>query len=79
MAETIIQKARGHLGSAIIQSIPSDDQIIMDHVKAAYALLEFTPDIKQETAFAKAIAIATERINKAEAENERLKLSTRGW
>ena len=39
MTETIIQRARGHLGSAISQSIPSDDQIIMDHVKAAYELL----------------------------------------
>ncbi len=39
MAETIIERARGHLGSAIAQSIPADDQIIMDHVKAAYELL----------------------------------------
>jgi len=39
MTETIIERARGHLGSAILQSIPSDDQIIMDHVKAAYELL----------------------------------------
>ncbi len=39
MSETIIQKARGHLGSAISQSIDSDDRIIMDHVKAAYELL----------------------------------------
>ena len=39
MSETIVQKARGHLGAAISQSIPADDQIIMDHVKAAYELL----------------------------------------
>ena len=39
MSETIIDRARGHLGSAIAQSIPADDQIIMDHVKAAYELL----------------------------------------
>ena len=39
MSETIIERARGHLGSAIAQSIPADDQIIMDHVKAAYELL----------------------------------------
>ncbi len=39
MTETIIDRARGHLGAAIGQSIPADDQIIMDHVKAAYELL----------------------------------------
>ena len=39
MSETIIERARGHLAAAIGQSIPSDDQIIMDHVKAAYELL----------------------------------------
>ncbi len=39
MTETIIDRARGHLGAAIAQSIPADDQIIMDHVKAAYELL----------------------------------------
>ncbi len=39
MTETIIERARDHLGSAIAQSIPADDQIIMDHVKAAYELL----------------------------------------
>ena len=39
MAETIIDRARGHLGAAISQSIPADDQIIMGHIKAAYELL----------------------------------------
>lgn len=28
----------GHLGTAIAQSIASDDQVIMDHVKAAYEI-----------------------------------------
>jgi len=28
----------GHLGAAIIQSTTSDDQIIMDHVKAAHEI-----------------------------------------
>ncbi len=37
--ETIIERVRGHLGSAIGQSLPTDDQIIMDHVKAAYEIL----------------------------------------
>ena len=36
----IVTKAKGHLGAAIGQSIDSDDQIIMDHVKAAYHLLD---------------------------------------
>ncbi len=49
MNETIIERARGHLGSAIAQSIPKDDQIIMDHVKAAYELLgAFKPHIHQD-------------------------------
>lgn len=33
------QEAKGHLGAALGQTIPSDDQIIMDHVRAAYSLL----------------------------------------
>ena len=35
----IIDEAKGHLGAAIGQSIDSDDQIIMDHVRAAHVLL----------------------------------------
>ncbi len=35
----IIAQAKNHLAVAIGQSIPADDQIIMDHVKAAYTLL----------------------------------------
>lgn len=34
-----IESAKAHLGVALIQSIPSDDQIIMDHVRVAHALL----------------------------------------
>ncbi len=40
MRETAIEQACGHLGSAISQSIASDDQIIMDHVRAAYEILK---------------------------------------
>ncbi len=40
MRETAIEQACGHLGSAIGQSIASDDQIIMDHVRAAYEILK---------------------------------------
>ncbi len=40
MRETAIETACGHLGSAIAQSIASDDQIIMDHVRAAYEILK---------------------------------------
>lgn len=39
MTETPLQRAKGHLRAAIVQSAPSDDQIIMDHVKAAYELM----------------------------------------
>ena len=39
MSEHIIAKAKAELAAAIGQSIPSDDQIIMDHVRAAYNLL----------------------------------------
>jgi len=35
---TKLDEIIGHLGGAIIQSIPKDDQIIMDHVRAAYEL-----------------------------------------
>lgn len=35
-----IEDAMGHLRTAISQSLPTDDQIIMDHVKEAHALLK---------------------------------------
>jgi hypothetical protein len=35
-----VKEARNHLYAAMVQSIPSDDQIIMDHVRDAYDLLE---------------------------------------
>lgn len=34
-----IHEAQSHLGAAISQSLPTDDQTIMDHVRAAYELL----------------------------------------
>ena len=40
MSENAIYEAMSHLGAALIQTIPSDDQIIMDHVKQAHAILE---------------------------------------
>jgi hypothetical protein len=36
--EALLLEIIGHLGASIIQSIPTDDQIIMDHVKAAHEL-----------------------------------------
>lgn len=39
IAQHALEEAVGHLGAAIQQSLPSDDQIIMDHVKAAHAIL----------------------------------------
>lgn len=35
-----IHEAMGELGAAIAQSLPADDQIIMDHVRKAQSLLE---------------------------------------
>lgn len=35
---TELDEIIGHLGSAITQSVASDDQIIMDHVKAAHEI-----------------------------------------
>ena len=40
MRETAIEHAWAHLAAAVHQSIPTDDQIIMDHVKAAYEILK---------------------------------------
>ena len=34
-----IEEAAAHLAVAIVQSVPTDDRIIMDHVKAAHAIL----------------------------------------
>ena len=42
MTATIIGRARGHLGAAIGKSRASDNQIIMDHVKAAHEILSAT-------------------------------------
>ena len=39
MSEHILAKAMAELASAIKQTIPADDQIIMNHVRAAYNLL----------------------------------------
>ena len=36
--EDLLNEVIGHLGASIIQSVPADDQIIMDHVKAAHEL-----------------------------------------
>lgn len=35
----MLHDAAGELGAAISQSIPSDDQIIMDHVRKAHETL----------------------------------------
>lgn len=35
LLRAIVLDACGHLGAAISQSIPTDDQMIMDHVRAA--------------------------------------------
>ena len=34
-----IRAAHAHLGAALAQALPSDDQIILDHVRRAYDLL----------------------------------------
>lgn len=36
--EALLLEIIGHLGASIIQSVPTDDQIIMDHVKVAHEL-----------------------------------------
>lgn len=37
-AAAVLDEIVGHLGAAVGASIPSDDQIIMGHVRAAYEL-----------------------------------------
>ena len=44
MRDTAIEAACAHLGAAVVQSCQSDDQIIMDHVKAAYEILKVVRD-----------------------------------
>ena len=36
---TSLEQAMAHLGAAITQSAPNDDQIIMGHVRAAHELV----------------------------------------
>lgn len=38
--EQLLQAAYGELGAAITQSLPTDDQIIMNHVRSAHAILK---------------------------------------
>lgn len=40
VAQNALEEALAHRGAALIQSTPSDDQIIMGHVKAAHVLLQ---------------------------------------
>ena len=35
-----IEEAMSHLGAALMQTVPTDDQIIMEHVRAAHSLLK---------------------------------------
>ena len=42
----IVDQVNGHLSAAIIQSLPKDDQIIMDHVKAAHVLLNVVKTVE---------------------------------
>ena len=39
----VIDEVRSHLGTALAQQAPSDDAIIMDHVRDAYRLLGGNP------------------------------------
>ena len=39
IAAELIAEARAHLGAALAQALPSDDQIIMQHVRDAHDLL----------------------------------------
>ena len=34
----ILEQIVGHLGAAVMQALPSDDQIILDHVRRAHEL-----------------------------------------
>ncbi len=45
-----ILEAMGELGAALVQSVPTDDQIIMDHVRRAHALIEQEWHDRQEGA-----------------------------
>ncbi len=51
MRMTAIEAAVGHLGAAIIQSIPKDDQIIMDHVRCAYEILKVVREADRKNGY----------------------------
>jgi hypothetical protein len=40
IAQHALEEAMAHLGAALIQTIESDDQIIMNHVRAAHTILQ---------------------------------------
>lgn len=48
IAQIALEEALAHLGAAISQSLPSDDQIIMDHVKEAHKLVQVVTRTQRE-------------------------------
>jgi hypothetical protein len=40
MSKSKLEEAIGHLGAAIVQSSPKDDQIILGHIREAHAILK---------------------------------------
>jgi hypothetical protein len=42
-AKSAVDDARSHLGAALMQMLPSDNQIIMQHVRSAYTALGGDP------------------------------------
>lgn len=48
IAQKAIEQAIAHLGAALIQSIDSDDQIIMAHVRDAHTILQVVTRAQRE-------------------------------
>lgn len=65
-----LEEIIGHLGAAIQQSIASDDQIIMSHVRNAYAIAKAIRDEPYAISSSKAL---TDEIAKLRSEVFRLK------
>lgn len=43
--EDDVERARAHLRAALVQTAPSDDQIIVSHIRDAYRLLGGRDDV----------------------------------
>ncbi|HSW51440.1 MAG TPA: hypothetical protein VLH09_14740 [Bryobacteraceae bacterium] len=59
----LLNEARAHLGAALMQVIPSDDAIIIDHIRMAQAALEEAGNVLDQRERAEAASLPAVRFD----------------